>query len=118
MTRTLALVALMATAAVAACDNSDHTIVAGPDIDNEPVSTENVVLPASIVASESYRCKDNSIAYVDWLSDDSARIKKTADERGTTVTKGEDGSYSGEGQSLSGAPDAQTITVNGQSCKK
>ena len=28
-----------------------------------------VVLPPSIQASKAYRCKDNSLVYIDWLSD-------------------------------------------------
>ena len=41
-------------------------------------------LPPSIAASKTYRCKDNSLVYVDWLSDGSARVKKTREEVGTT----------------------------------
>jgi hypothetical protein len=121
MTRTLTMLAIAAAGALAACDNSDHNIVAGEPFDpqaNAVQNLETVELPPSIVASHVYRCRDNSVVYVDWLSNDTARIKQTRDEIGTTVTKGEDGAYTAEGQSLSGAPADQTITIGGQSCRR
>ncbi len=62
------LLALIAPTALAACDQQDHTIVAG-GTNAEPVNTAGVVLPPSIAASKTYRCKDNSLVYIDWLSD-------------------------------------------------
>lgn len=121
MTRTFTITALVAAALVAGCDNSDHNIVAGEPYDpqaNAVQNLENVELPPSISASHTYRCKDNSVVYVDWLSNDTARIKATRAEVGTTVTMGEDGSYTAEGQSLSGAAADQTVTINGQSCRR
>jgi hypothetical protein len=113
MTRTLTLLTLAAAAALAGCNNEDHTIVAGPPED-EPganASAGPVVLPPAIAASKSYRCKDNSLIFVDWLSDNTARVKKDRNEVGTTVTPGADGSP------LTGDPKAATVTYNGQSCK-
>jgi len=123
MTRTLTLVALAATAALAACDNSDHTIVAGGPNSADPMANavqnlEDVKLPAAIVASNAYRCKDNSLVYIDWLNDDTARLKPERNGLGTTVAKGEDGTYTGEGRSLSGAATDQTVTIDGQSCSQ
>ena len=109
MTRPLTILALVAAAALAGCDNSDHTIVAGPDVNDEPMNNVGVVLPPSIQASKAYRCKDNSLVYVDWLSDGTARVKKTRDEVGTTVPAGD--------ASLKGDAKAASITYNGQSCK-
>ena len=121
MTRTPLLLALVA-GALAACD-SNNTIVVGPDGMEVPnntadVNVANVQLPPSIVASHAYRCRDNSLVYIDWLSDDTARIKQDRGEVGTTVTKGEDGAYTAEGQSLTGDPSAQSITVNGKTCRR
>ena len=122
MTRTITILAVAAAAFVAGCDNSDHTIVAGP-ASNDPMANavenlQNVELPPAIVASHAYRCKDNSLVYLDWLSNDSARVKASRNEVGTTVTKGADGSYTGEGQSVTGSAADETITINGQSCKR
>ena len=119
MTRTPLLLTLIAAAAIAGCDNNGQTIVAGPDgTDNSAeVNLADVELPPSIVASHAYRCKDNSLVYIDWLSNDTARIKQDRSEVGMTVTKGEDGAYTADGQRLTGDPKAASITVNGKSCK-
>lgn len=121
MTRTFTIFALAAAATISGCDNSDHTIVTGEPYDpqaNAVENLQNIELPPSIVASHAYRCKDNSLVYVDWLSNDTARIKQSRDEVGTSVTKGEDGTYTADGQSLSGSPSDQTVTVNGKSCRR
>jgi len=113
MTRTLFLIVLAAAAALAGCNKSDHTIVAGGEPqDDQPtnaMANANVQLPPSIAASKTYRCKDNSIIYVDWLSDGSSRVKKTANETGTSLPAGD--------PSLSGDAKGSTITYKGQSCK-
>jgi hypothetical protein len=109
MTRTPLLIALGVAAALAGCNKEDHTIVAGgPQGDETNVSNEPVTLPPSVTASKSYRCKDNSLVYIDWLSDGTARVKKTRDEVGTSVTPG---------TALKGDAKAATISYNGQSCK-
>ena len=107
MTRTITLLAIVSAAALAGCES--ETIVAGPGADEAPVNNVGVVLPPSIAASKAYRCKDNSLVYVDWLSDGSARVKKDRNEVGTPVPAG-DASLQGDAQAL-------TITYNGQSCK-
>jgi len=104
------LLALVATAALAACNKQDHTIVAGVDHD-DAVNTAGVVLPPSITASKTYRCKDNSLIYIDWLSDGSARVKDDKNEVGTPVKIGE------EGSPLTGTPADASVTYNGKSCK-
>ncbi len=111
MTRTLPLI-IAAAAAIAGCEA--ETIVSepgGPDpMANAVANAGNVTLPPSIAASKVYRCKDNSILYVDWLSDGSARVKKERSEVGTPVA-------AGEGSPLQGDAQAATITYSGQSCK-
>ena len=65
--------------------------------------------PPSITSSKSYRCKDNHLVYIDWMSDGTARVKKSREEMGgTPVTPGNE---------LKGDPAAASITYNGQSCK-
>jgi hypothetical protein len=115
MTRTPLLLAMLGAAALAGCNSEDHTIIAGPDGDpaNQSPSEANlanVQLPPSITASKIYRCKDNSVIYVDWLSDGSARVRTERTEVGTTVQVGEEGP-------IKGSSDATSITYNGQSCK-
>lgn len=123
MTRTMTIIAIAAAATIAGCDNSDHNLVAGEPYDPQAEAVQNlegIELPPAIVASHAYRCRDNSLVYIDWLNNDTARIKQSRQEVGTTVTKGEgeDAAYTAEGQSLSGGPEDQTITVNGQACKR
>jgi hypothetical protein len=110
MTRTPFIIMLAATAALAGCNNSDHTIVSGPagETDANTLANEHVTLPPSIQASKSYRCKDNKVIHVDWLSDGTARVKQTKEEVGTSVTPGTE---------LVGDGKATTITYKGQSCK-
>jgi hypothetical protein len=109
MTRTVLLITLATAAALAGC-KENHTIVAGePDTGDENVASNTaVVLPPSITASKTYRCKDNKLVYIDWMSDGTARVKKTRDEVGTAVTPGTE---------LKGDAQAATVTYNGQSCK-
>ncbi len=110
MTRPFTILAIVAAAALAGCNNEDHTIVAGPGADDQPMNNVGVTLPPSIQASKAYRCKDNSLIYVDWLSDGTARVKKDRNEVGTTVALG-------EGAPLTGDAKAASITYSGQSCK-
>jgi hypothetical protein len=110
MTRTPLLITLAAAAALAGC-NENHTIVAGgPEEGNDTnvATNASIVLPPSISASKTYRCADNKLVYVDWMSDGSARVKKTRDEVGTAVTPGTE---------LKGDAKAASITYKGQSCK-
>jgi hypothetical protein len=71
MTRTPLLITLAAAAALAGCNKESHTIVAGPPGDNLSNVAANgpVALPPSVTASKIYRCADNQVVYVDWLSD-------------------------------------------------
>jgi hypothetical protein len=109
MTRTALLIMLAAAAALAGC-KENHTIVAGPagETDENATANEHVALPPSIAASKSYRCADNKLIYVDWMSDGTAHVKKTREEVGTVVTPGTD---------LKGDANAKAITYGGQSCK-
>src|SRR5689334_5721626 len=113
MTRAFTMMTPVAAAAPPGRDNSDQPIDADP---NRPGPTASAVanassvqLPPSIQASKAYRCKDNSLIYVDWLSDGTARVKKTREEVGTTLPAGD--------KSLTGDAKAASITYNGQSCK-
>ena len=111
MTRTPLILALGVAAALAGCNKEDHTIVAGgpQEVPDNALANGPVTLPPSVTASKAYRCKDNSLVYIDWLSDGSARAKKKRDEVGTAIATGS--------PMLKGDAHATTITYNGQSCK-
>ena len=120
MTRTLTLLALVAAAALAGCDNSDHTIVAGPPGDDaNTAANADVTLPPSITASKVYRCADNDVVYVDWLSDGSANVRTEKNGSPTHLTAAEAGKplTAEGGYSVSGKADASSvrIAVPGQS---
>ena len=117
MTRTPLLLALAATAALAGCgNNDDHTIVAGPDGDaaNQPAANAPVALPPSIASSKIYRCKDNSVVYIDWLSDNkSANFRAGQNDAPVTLTAEEAGKpMVAEGYSLTGTPGANSVTLS------
>lgn len=77
MTRTPLLLMLAAAAALAGCNKESHTIVSGPPGDDvNAAKNANVQLPPSITATKLYRCADNSVVTVDYLSDNkSANVK-------------------------------------------
>ncbi len=123
MNRTLTLIALVSAAALAGCNGEDQTIVAGgPDDPMANVSNNaDVKLPPAIVASHKYRCKDNAVVSIDWLSDGTQNSARVTPEGGTAVTLTQaeaNGPYAGEGGSLTGDPQAQNVTFGGQSCKR
>jgi hypothetical protein len=128
MTRTPIILMLAAAAALAGCNKENHTIVTGgPDETNsENVAASGPVeLPPSIVSSKIYRCADNKIVYVDWLSDNkSANIRTDKAGSPTHVTAAEAGKPMSApgGYELSGATGASStkIAIPGhasQSCK-
>jgi hypothetical protein len=112
MTRTPLLIMLAAAAALAGCNKEDHTIVAGPNADDNATNAEAnapVALPPSITASKVYRCADNTVVYVNWMSDGSAHVKNKPDEVATPVPAGS--------AELKGDEKAASITYKGKSCK-
>jgi hypothetical protein len=128
MTRTSLLITLAVAAALAGCNKEDHTIVAGPDMgDNEANMASNgpVALPPSITASKSYRCADNKIVYIDWLSDNkTANVRTEQDGSPTQVTAAEPGKpmtaaggYSVEGTSAANSVKVALAGHPAQTCK-
>ena len=83
MTRTPLMLMLAAAAALAGCNKESHTIVAGGEPgDNEANATAanaNVQLPPSILATKLYRCADNTVVTVDYLSDNKSANVKAGD---------------------------------------
>ena len=86
MTRTPLLLALGVAAALAGCSKENHTIVAsGPDTGEANVSNTPVTMPPSVTSSKIYRCADNKVVYVDWLSDGKSANVRT--EQGGSATQ-------------------------------
>jgi hypothetical protein len=121
MTRTPLALALTAAAALAGC-NQDVTINTG-DEGNVAVNGP-IELPPAIVHSKIYRCKDNSVVYIDWLSDNrSANIRTEKNGAAVHVMAPEAGKpMVAEGYSLTGEGTGSTVTLTrpgkgSQSCK-
>jgi hypothetical protein len=127
MTRTPLLIAFAAAAALAGCNKENHTIIAGGGGDAETNAAANapIVLPPTIAQSKIYRCADNKIVYVDWLSDNkSANIRTDKEGSPTQVTAVEAGKpmIGAAGYSIEGSVSAPSIKVAvpghpAQSCK-
>jgi hypothetical protein len=127
MTRTPLVITLAAVAALAGCNNSDHNIVSGgePADDTNVAANANVQLPPTIASSKIYRCEDNKVVYVDWLSDNkSANIRTDKAGAPTQVTAAEPGKpmtgpagYSIEGSAASGSPKIAVPGHPAQTCK-
>lgn len=127
MTRTPFILILAAAAALAGCNKEDHTIVAGGPAD-EPTNmaaNANVQLPPAILATKLYRCADNSVVTVNYLSDNkSANVRAGDDGPLTPVASAEAGQpMTGPGgYSVEGSPTSSSakIAVPGhpaQTCK-
>lgn len=122
----LSLIALPMLLAVAACGNDKPEVVGGGPGDPMADQLNNaapIELPPMVKKSKTYRCKDSSLVYVDYMSDDKTVMVRTekegtatkllADETGKTFKA--DG-----GWSLTGADAEITVELPGkgaQSCK-
>lgn len=116
MIRTPLILSAVAFAALSACDNSDHTIVTEPTnpMANQLAKAPPVALPPAVTASVTFRCKDNSLAFVDFFDGSfvNYRTEKTgAPTRLNAGTPG--GPFTAEGYSVSGTPKSVTITAPG-----
>ncbi|HJP69919.1 MAG TPA: hypothetical protein VJ846_13565 [Sphingomicrobium sp.] len=126
MTRTPMIIVLGAAAALAGCNKESHTIVAGPPGDQDAnVSTKPIALPPSVTSTKIYRCTDNKIIYVDWLSDNkSANVRTDKEGSPTQVTTAEPGKpmTAAGGYSIEGKPSDASVKIAvpghpAQSCK-
>ena len=87
MTRSPLILTLAAAAALAGCNKESHTIVAGgPPADTDTNASGNapVALPPSILATKLYRCADNSVVTIDYLSDNKSANVHTGKAGETT----------------------------------
>jgi hypothetical protein len=115
-----------ASAALMACEK--ETIDPGAEKNEiaaaNAASAPKVVLPPSIMATKTYRCKDNSVIHIDWLSDKmSANFRAEATGASVQLKSAVVGeAMVAEGHSLTGDAKAATINVTrpgkgAQSCK-
>ena len=94
MTRPLPLAALAAVLALAACDSKPANTGPQP-IDpmaiNATTPATPVEMPPAIKSTKAYRCKDNSVVYVDLFQGDKQANVKTDPKATPVVLKGEAG---------------------------
>jgi hypothetical protein len=115
--------AIAAVLPLAACSNEPETVVQGPaDPQAEALnSAAPVELPPAIQATRTYRCKDNSLLYAEFLTNNSARVRAEQGADPTILTAAAEGQpYTAEGYSLSGNGTTVTYAAPGkpsQSCK-
>ncbi len=122
MTRTSPLLALVAAAALAGCNSNGQTL--GPK-NEAKVDNSHVTLPPAIAASKIYRCADNQVVYVDWLSDNkSANVRTESGGTPTQVVAPEAGKpmtgpagYSVEGTAAAASAKIAVPGHPAQSCK-
>ena len=123
MTRTPLLIVLAAAAALAGCNKENHAVDANAD--NNAAENAPIVLPPTIAQSKIYRCADNNVVYIDWLSDNkSANIRTDKEGSPTQVTAAEAGKpmTAAGGYSIEGTAAASSVKVAvpghpSQSCK-
>ena len=118
---------LVAAVAIAGCTKKDHTIVGtDPSAANTPAVApiDATSLPPSIEATKSYRCKDNSLVYIDWLSDKmTANVHPTKGAPPIQLKASEAGKpLTAEGYSLTGSAQGAGVTLTmpgkgSQSCE-
>jgi hypothetical protein len=114
--------ALAALLALAGCGGPE-TITAGND-DPQAAALQNaapVAPPPMIQASRTYRCKDNSLLYADFYTDNTAMVRTKKDGEATVLSAaGGQPPYTAEGWSISANAPQVTVTAPGkgtQSCK-
>jgi hypothetical protein len=118
-----AALSLAALLALSGCNNKPTTIVAGDTNDpqaDQLKSAPPVAPPPMIQASRSYRCKDNSLLFADFYTNNTVAVRADKGATPTTLTS-PDGKapYTAEGYSLSGNGTTVTYAAPGkgaQSC--
>ena len=114
------LLTIALVAALAGCDTSSED-PAEAEANQLANAVANVQLPPAIVASHKYRCGDNSVLAIDWLSDGTVNSARVTPDGAAAVNVAQaeaEGDYTAEGTTLAGDPQATSVTFNGKSCKR
>ncbi|HYJ81491.1 MAG TPA: hypothetical protein VEW26_01430 [Allosphingosinicella sp.] len=116
----LAAAPLAALLALAGCKNETIDGNVDPQANAANAATP-VEAPPMIQASRTYRCKDNSLLYADFYTNDTVQVRSAKDKPATTLTAAAAGQpYTAEGYSLSANSEQISYTAPGkgaQSCK-
>ena len=124
MNRTPALAAasLAALLALGACKNEPEVIDTNPDPQADVLANAAPVAPPPMIqASRTYRCKDNSLLYANFYTDNTVQVRSEPQGAPTILTAAEgQPPYLAEGYSLSANAAQISYTAPGkgtQSCK-
>jgi hypothetical protein len=115
--------AVAAFLSLAACNSEPEVVVAGgADPQAEALKTApKVELPPAIAASRTYRCKDNSLVFIDFYTNNTAMYRTEKGGPATTLTAAQPGEpYTAEGYSVSANAATIDLTAPGKgslSCK-
>ncbi|MEA1015690.1 hypothetical protein SH591_13185 [Sphingomonas sp. LY54] len=121
--RILAAASVAALLSLAACGSEPETITGNASDPQAKAlaKAKPVELPPAIQASRTYRCKDNSLFYADFYTNNTVHVGAERAGPKTTLTAPAAGeAYVAEGYSLSGNGTEVTYTAPGkgtQSCK-
>lgn len=125
MTKSLTIAALALILPLAACETKTETVTSeAPDPQAEQLKkAPPIALPPSISASVELRCKDNSLVFIDFFSGKTtANLHTTKDGPVVKLVAPKAGDpLVADGYSLTGTPDAVTLTQPGkpsQTCKR
>ena len=117
-TRLLAIAGpLAALISLAACENKPPEVVGGPH-DPQAEALKNapkVEAPPMIQASRTFRCKDNSLIYADFYTNNSVQLRTAKDAAPIALTAAEaTGPFTGSGYTISANADQIDYTAPGQ----
>jgi hypothetical protein len=103
MQKLIIIAAAAASVTLAACNSEPESV---NRYDAQAKALENaqpVAPPPMITASQTYRCRDNSLIYVDFYTDNTANLRLTQDGERIPLAAGEGGQppYTGGGYSVS-----------------
>ncbi|HZV19659.1 MAG TPA: hypothetical protein VFF84_13290 [Sphingobium sp.] len=119
ITTSLALGAVVL--ALAACNSEPESFNTGTNdpMDHELANAAPVELPPMLKSSHSYRCKDNSLIFVDFMTDDKTANFKSVKDGPVTVLKAPEAGqpFVSEDGKTTVASSGDGVTYNGQSCK-
>jgi hypothetical protein len=124
-TSIFAAASLAALLSLAACKNEPEVVDTNPDPQAaELAKAAPVELPPAIQASRTYRCKDNSLVYIDFMSNNTALVRKSKGAEpalATLTAETPGGAYkSADGYTISGNSAQITYAspkAGSQSCK-
>jgi len=112
----LAAATVVATIALAACNSEPEAITVNKyDPQAEALANAAPVAPPPMIqASRTFRCRDNSLIYVDFYTDNTANLRTSQDgERIALTAEGGNPPFTGSGYSVSANADSITYTAPG-----